>query len=347
MYSETDMRMMGRALQLARMGAGFVSPNPMVGAVIADTEGRIIGEGYHRCWGGPHAEVNAVASVADKAVLRGATMYVTLEPCSHYGKTPPCARLLCECGFGKVVVACPDPFTEVSGRGISMLRDCGIDVRVGLMREQCEALNRKFIYAHTHRRPYVLLKWARTADGYMSAPGGVPLQISSAVSQVWMHRERAGADAIMAGTGTLRADNPSLTCRLWPSRRLCPVVLDRSGHVPLAAKVLGSKDLILLRDNLGPDQLLDRLYADYGITSLIVEGGAALLASFIDQDLWQEMRVETAAVRVGGGVSAPVPAHYPSYSGECGGHRIDRYYSEEVLSLFPALKGVSGPLKRR
>ena len=155
---------MRRALQLARCGDGFVSPNPMVGAVIV-CDGSIIGEGYHRRYGEGHAEVNAVASVADKSLLKRSTIYVTLEPCSHYGKTPPCAKLLIDCGIPRVVIGCMDPFSKVNGRGVAMLRDAGADVTTGVLRQECMTLNKVFMVSHKLRRPYVILKWAQSADG--------------------------------------------------------------------------------------------------------------------------------------------------------------------------------------
>lgn len=321
---EVDREMMGRALGLARLGYGQVSPNPMVGAVITDPQGRIIGEGFHRQWGGPHAEVNAVRA-AEKAGwkrLEGCTVYVTLEPCSHWGKTPPCASLLVEKGAGRVVVGCPDPFKEVSGRGVRMLREAGIEVTEGVLRDECEALNRKFIYAHTHGRPYVLLKWAQSADGFMAPSEGTPLKFSTPVSSVFMHRERAGYDAIMAGTGTLKSDDPSLTVRLWPGRRLSPVVYDPHGHVPAGAKVLANPDLIHITDEMPLPQLLEHLYRDRGVTSLMVEGGPTLLASFIAEGLWQEMRVEVSPLRIVEGLPAPAVALAGFSPRPCGGNLV-------------------------
>lgn len=305
MNTERDVRMMQRALQLARRGYGFASPNPMVGAVITDASGRIIGEGWHRRWGGPHAEVNAVASVTDKTLLRQSTIYVTLEPCSHYGKTPPCAKLLIDSGFRRVVIGCTDPFPQVSGRGVAMLREAGIEVEVGVLRKECEALNVKFMYAHRHARPYVLLKWAQSADGFVAGAEGEPLQLSNPVSRVFMHRLRAGYDAIMVGTGTILTDNPQLTCRLWPSRRLRPVVLDAHGHVAADRDLLANPDAIVLRRDLKLPELLSLLYKEYSVTSLMVEGGPRLLQSFLDQGLAQAIRIEVSPLMVGEGVAAP------------------------------------------
>ncbi|MBR4963253.1 MAG: bifunctional diaminohydroxyphosphoribosylaminopyrimidine deaminase/5-amino-6-(5-phosphoribosylamino)uracil reductase RibD, partial [Muribaculaceae bacterium] len=202
--SDCDKIYMQRALQLARCGEGRVSPNPMVGAVIV-CDGKIIGEGYHRKYGEPHAEVNAVASVVDKSLLSRSTMYVTLEPCSHYGKTPPCCNLIKESGIPRVVIGIKDPFPEVSGRGVAILKEAGVDVRVGILEEECRFINRQFITAHTQSRPYVLLKWCESREGYIAAienNESVPVKLSSFVSSLYMHRERSFYDAILVGTTT-------------------------------------------------------------------------------------------------------------------------------------------------
>ena len=199
------------------MGQGRVSPNPMVGAVIV-CDGKIIGEGYHRQWGGPHAEVNAVASVADKTKLCRSTMYVTLEPCSHYGKTPPCAELIIKNGIPRVVVGAMDPFEKVRGRGVDMLRKAGVDVVTGVLEKECEELNKHFMTAHKSGRPFVLLKWAESNDGFISGKGGEPVMLSNELTKMWMHRERSRYDAIMVGTNTIITDNPQLSVREWPGR---------------------------------------------------------------------------------------------------------------------------------
>ena len=198
---------MQRALELARHGELDASPNPMVGAVIVAPDGSIIGEGWHRRHGEGHAEVNAIASVADQTMLRDATMYVTLEPCSHYGKTPPCASLIIEKGIPRVVVGCLDPYEKVAGRGVNMLREAGVEVETGCMEAECVALNRKFMTAHRLRRPYVTLKWAESADGYIDG------HISTPVTSMLVHKLRATHDAILVGSGTVLADSPRLDTR--------------------------------------------------------------------------------------------------------------------------------------
>lgn len=304
-----DERYMRRALQLARYGAGHVSPNPMVGAVIVK-DGRIIGEGWHRKYGEAHAEVNAVASVGDDALVRGATIYVTLEPCSHYGKTPPCAKLLIDKQLGRVVVGVADPFARVSGRGLKMLREAGIDVSVGVLEDECRALNEKFFTAHELHRPFITLKWAQSADGFIGtfdAEGNPqPAAISDKLGRTLAHAERAAHDAIMVGTRTVEADNPRLDCRLWPGRNPRIVSFNRHGSLPPESFVARNPQSIILDGSRPLRDDVEALYSDYGITSLLVEGGAALLQSFIDAGLFDAVRVEyNDALRLGSGVKAP------------------------------------------
>ena len=304
MSRESDEMMMRRALQLAALGRGFASPNPMVGAVIVNPQGLIAGSGWHRCCGQAHAEVNAVEDARRRiSDFRDCTIYVTLEPCAHYGKTPPCARLLVECGFRRVVIGCVDPFEKVAGRGISLLREAGIEVETGVLEQECRELNRRFFFAHTHRRPWVLLKWAQSADGFIAAQGGRSVRFSTPAGSLLMHRERAGVDAIMAGTGTLLADNPQLSVRLWPHRSLRPVVIE-SPRLNREVRLLSDPRAIPV-PRLPLPELLDRLYGEHGITSLMVEGGAAMLSSFLRGNLWQEMRVEVSPLMLHEGIEAP------------------------------------------
>ena len=280
---------MRRALQLARGGEGRVAPNPMVGAVVVARD-RIIGEGFHRTYGGPHAEVNAIASVkeADLPLLREATVYVTLEPCSHYGKTPPCALLLVEKRIKRVVIGAPDPNPLVAGRGVSMLREAGIEVTEGVLLDECMAINRRFMTFHSLHRPWILLKWAQSADGFMAAIDEAgnprPVTFSNPLSSVWMHRERAGVQAIMVGSHTILTDHPRLDVRLW------------AGNNPEKIDCQHGLDLRRLMDDL----------TRRGITSLMVEGGPTLLASFIREGLYDEIRIETAPATLGKGLRAPL-----------------------------------------
>lgn len=282
-----DIKYMERALQLARLGEGLVSPNPMVGAVIVDANGKIIGEGYHHRYGGPHAEVNAINSVkeSDRHILSDSTIYVTLEPCSHYGKTPPCAKLIIDTGIPRVVVGSADPFKEVSGRGIKMLRDAGVEVEEDVLREECDALNVRFLTAHRLGRPWIQLKWAQSADGFMAGIDKdgkpYPVKFSTPVSSVWMHRRRSVVDAIMVGKNTLEIDHPRLDCRYWP------------GKAP--RRVMPRHDL---------ENQMRELYRE-GVTSLMVEGGPTLLQSFIDLGLYDDLKIETAEKKLGEGLPSP------------------------------------------
>lgn len=303
-----------RALELAEYGAGFVSPNPMVGAVIVASDGKIIGEGWHAKYGGPHAEVNAVASVRaeDQMLIPQSTIYVSLEPCSHYGKTPPCSKLLIEKGFRRVVVGMRDPFKEVSGRGIVMLRKAGIEVIENVLEKECRHLNRRFITAHTLHRPYIQLKWAQSADGYIAAINalgeGIPVKLSNPLTSVEMHRERAMADAILAGTNTIISDNPSLTTRLWPGKSPRPVIF-ASERIPADAEIL-KHNPIILSSRLPLEENMRLLYSEHGITSLMIEGGREILNSFISYGLFDSIRIETSADCLGHGIPAPtLPAN--------------------------------------
>lgn len=278
-----DEKYMRRCIQLAKNGQQNAKPNPMVGAVIVSRDGRIIGEGYHVRCGEGHAEVNAFASVSanDEQLLPEATIYVSLEPCSHYGKTPPCADLIIKKGVKRVVVGCIDPFAEVQGRGIQKLRDAGITVEVGVLEAECQALNRRFFTFHREQRPYIILKWAQTANGFID-DHFKPTQISSPFTKMLSHKLRAEEDAILVGRVTEERDRPQLNVREW------------SGQDP--------KRLVI--DHAHPLNM-ESLYAHH-IQSLIVEGGAETLRSFLVQNLWDEIRVETnTKMTVGDGTRAP------------------------------------------
>lgn len=278
-----DKKYMRRCLQLAANGIQGARPNPMVGAVIV-VNGRIIGEGYHVRCGEGHAEVNAFAAVRpeDEPLLKDATLYVSLEPCSHYGKTPPCADLIIRKGVRRVVVGCIDPFAEVQGRGVKKLQDAGIEVTVGVLEKDCQWLNRRFFTYHREHRPYIILKWAQTVNGFID-DNGHALQISNEQTQMLGHQLRAEEDAILVGHTTDVRERPQLTVRHW--------------HGP------NPKRVVLTHDRPLP-QLMDDLY-QHGIQSLIVEGGRQTHESFIAAGLWDEIRVETDPITVSGGTSAP------------------------------------------
>lgn len=330
MHTHNDSRYMRRALDLARNGYLDASPNPMVGAVIV-ADGRIVGEGFHRRCGGPHAEVNAVNSVADPELLGRASIYVTLEPCAHYGKTPPCAKLLIDKKIPRIVIGCADPFAKVSGRGIDMLRQAGREVVVGVLEQECMELNRRFMRAHSQKRPYILLKWARSADGYIAPldSEGNPCRrtISNAATAMLSHKLRAEYDAIMVGTQTVIVDNPRLDLRHWPGNVPIPVTIDRRGRIPDTAAMFSNPDSIVFGPDASPKLMAETLYADHGITSLIVEGGARMLRSFIDADLFDEIRIETSTEAFGCGVVAPTPPDHIllAESQTIRGNRLDFY----------------------
>ncbi len=292
-----DEKYMRRALELAAHGELDASPNPMVGAVIVDASGRIIGEGWHRRCGEGHAEVNAVASVADQEALKDSTMYVTLEPCSHYGKTPPCAELIVRTGIPRVVIGTLDPFAKVSGRGVARLREAGVEVEVGMLEKECQELNRKFMTAHRCRRPYVTLKWAQSADGFIDG------HISTPLNSMLVHKLRATHDAILVGSGTALADNPALDTRLYAGKSPVKVVLDRRGRVGNDLRMFSEGETVVMRDYSSLADAMERLY-ERGITSVLVEGGATLHRSFIEDNLWDEIRIEVSPDDIHGQVRA-------------------------------------------
>lgn len=298
-----DRIYMRRALDLAAFGRGHVSPNPMVGAVIVEPGGHIIGEGWHRRYGGPHAEVNAFASVkdADAHLIAASTIYVSLEPCSHYGKTPPCAELLIAKGIKRCVAAVTDPNPKVAGRGLDMLRNAGIEVTAGVLEAEARTLNRTFFTAHTLHRPFVTLKWAQSADGYIDGHFSGPL------ARQLCHYRRAQADGIIVGAGTVIADNPSLDVRDIAGRSPRRIVLDRhslvADRMPDAIHISGGRSI---------EELLASLYRDHGMISVLVEGGACVLDSFISAGLWDEAYVELSPRRIAGRIKAPtlsIPPH--------------------------------------
>ena len=287
---------MHRCLQLAANGQRNARPNPMVGAVIVANDGRIIGEGYHVRCGEGHAEVNAFASVKpqDESLLAESTIYVSLEPCSHYGKTPPCADLIIRKGVKRVVVGCIDPFAKVSGRGVQKLRDAGIDVTVGVLESQCLHLNRRFITYNTRLRPYVTLKWCRTADGYID-DNFRPATFSTPFTQMLSHKLRADADAIVVGRVTAERDNPRLNVRFWSGPDPLKVVIDR--RHPFSPEADFSNPIL--------PQLMAWLYKK-GVQWLIVEGGAETHRRFLEcPEYWDEIREEVSPKHVGGGTAAP------------------------------------------
>ena len=317
---------MCRCLQLAQKGEGFARPNPTVGAVIVHN-GQIIGEGYHRQFAGAHAEVNAICSVKEPALLSSSTLYVSLEPCAHHGKTPPCAELIIEKKIPKVVIAVSDPNPKVSGKGIEMMREAGIDVTVGVLQNEAEELNRTFFVNQLYRRPYVILKWAQSADGFIdrrrSTAEEAPERISNEVTHTLVHKLRAHVQGIMVGTDTALLDNPKLTARKWFGNNPTRIVIDREAKIPSNAAIFNDDATVIVftrpgypvrKRNIKPividfngdtnRQILNHLYAQK-IHSVLVEGGARLLSTFINKNLWDEAHIEVAEKKLISGVKAP------------------------------------------
>ena len=302
---DIDEKYMRRCLQIAANGLQNAKPNPSVGAVIVAADGRIIGEGYTSAYGGAHGEVNAFASVKpeNEHLLKESTIYVSLEPCSHHGKTPPCCDLIIRKGVKRVVCGCVDPFSQVQGRGIKRIREAGIEVVVGVLEKECIASNKRFITFNTHQRPYIILKWAQTADGFIGRITSdrkqkESLAISTTFTKMLVHKLRAENDAILIGRGTFETDKPQLNVREWtgtnPERLLLSASMAKESNQPEGWKVFAN-----IHDALA------HLYKEKK-QSLIVEGGAETLKQFIAKDLWDEIRVETNPnLAVEQGVSAP------------------------------------------
>lgn len=321
MNKSQDEHFMLRALELAKKGLGNVSPNPMVGCVIV-YEGKVIGEGWHQKYGEGHAEVNAVNSVENKALLKESTIYVTLEPCAHHGKTPPCADLLIRHLVKKVVICNSDPFEEVDGKGIDRLRKAGIEVELGVLENKGLELNKRFFTFHQKKRPYVVLKWAQTADGFVARENFDSKWISGEQSRKLVHKWRAEEDAIMVGTSTARYDNPSLTVRDWKGENPLRVFIDKNLKLEQSLNLFDKSTPTICYNlhkseklenlefvQLSKERLLEEILNDLyvrNIQSLFIEGGAKLLQSFIDQGLWDEARVFTAEMKFDKGIEAPM-----------------------------------------
>ena len=303
---------MTRCLQLARMGEYYVAPNPMVGALLFDAEGKIIAEGWHEQFGGPHAEVNCFAHAEQRGYrdFREMTLVVSLEPCNHYGKTPPCTELILRHRPRRVVVGSLDPNPLVAGQGVARLREAGIEVVTDVLRDECRELNKRFFMLHEHHRPYVILKWAQTADGFLDrvrqSKDEPVLRISTAVTKRIVHKMRAENMAIMVGTRTALLDNPALLNTHWAGRNPIRVVLDRKHVLPPDARIFsGDAETIVYSDNTEWDFVLRDL-AERGIHSLLVEGGATLLETILRSGVYDEVHVEVAPeMTIGEGVPAP------------------------------------------
>jgi diaminohydroxyphosphoribosylaminopyrimidine deaminase / 5-amino-6-(5-phosphoribosylamino)uracil reductase len=325
----TDEHYMQRCLQLAEMGLGHVGSNPMVGSVVV-CDGRIIGEGYHQQFGCPHAEVNAINSVDDQQLLSRATLYVNLEPCSHTGKTPPCSTLIIEKKIPFVVIGMKDPFPKVNGAGFLALENAGIKITVGVLEEECRELNKRFLCAHTKKRPYIILKWAQNADGFTGRINE-RVQISNESSKIYTHKWRSEEMAIMIGANTARVDDPLLDVRLWQGKNPIKVIIDRSGvllnHTHL--KILNGEDTTYVFTSShmtinprckvieigGDGSFMSQVFKELiqlGITSCLVEGGTTLHQLLIQENLWDEMLIFTSPNELGQGIKAPELPNLPS-----------------------------------
>ena len=315
----SDIQFMQRALNLARLGQGSVSPNPMVGCVITH-EGQIIGEGFHQKYGEAHAELNAINDVENQSSLPDSTVYVTLEPCAHHGKTPPCADLLIKKNIKKAVVACRDPFNQVDGKGIEKLKKAGIEVETGLMEKEAAELNKYFFTFHQKKRPYLILKWAQTQDGFIARENGHSKWISNQYSRQLVHKWRTEADAILVGKNTAIQDNPSLTSRCWDGKNPLRILFDRYLQVEGDKNIFNSSTKTLIFnlmkekieptnqwikcDELTPKEVLKMLY-ERNVQSVIVEGGYQVLNTFIQENCWDEARVFTSKATFQKGIKCP------------------------------------------
>lgn len=316
-----DENFMQRALDLAVLGLGQVSPNPMVGCVIVH-KGLIIGEGWHQEYGEPHAEVNAISKVDNKDLLEQSTVYVNLEPCSHFGKTPPCVDLLCASKVKRVVIGCKDPNPEVAGNGIRKLRKQGIEVLTGVLKQRSEELNRRFFTNHNKKRPYIILKWAQTNDGFIAREDHSSKWISSEESRKLVHKWRAEEDSILVGRRTVEVDNPQLSVRDWDGENPLRIVLDPGIKLGKDRYVMDGSIKTLIYNNkedsesgnlsyvkiVDGEDIIQGIIKDLAkreIGSVLVEGGAHTLQSFIDLGIWDEARVFKSPGIFNRGLTAP------------------------------------------
>lgn len=336
---------MKRCLELAAMGLGNTSPNPMVGSVIVFEE-KIIGEGFHRNYGEAHAEVNAINSVSDKSFLKESTLYVNLEPCSHYGKTPPCAELIIKMGIPEVIIGTGDPNPLVLGKGVDMLKNAGIKVTAGVLEKECKDLNKRFFTFHKCQRPFIVLKWAETADGFIDkirTAEDKPEWITNAASKILVHKWRSEEQSIMIGTNTALMDNPALNVREWYGKNPVRVVIDKNGRLPSNLKILdgthptivytrtngmnNSKNLTYINIPQNTDEILfimNHLYCNK-ISSVLIEGGAELINSIVAKNLWDETKIFTGKIFFNKGVRAPEINSFPISETEIDGVRLKFY----------------------
>lgn len=314
-----DEQMMKRCIELAANGLGMTYPNPVVGCVIV-RNGQIISEGWHQKAGEAHAEVNAVNKIKDKEILKECEIYVSLEPCSHFGKTPPCSDMIVRCGFNRVIVGISDPNSKVNGQGIKRMRAAGIEVKIGVLENECAELNKRFFCFHQKKRPYIILKWAKTADGFMAADNHVQKWITNPYSIQLVHLWRSQEQSVLVGYNTATIDNPQLNLRLWSGNQPIRAVIDRdlsldqklhlidgSQKTIIFSEVVDSSrpDIIQLKfdENL-EESILDELYKS-GLQSVIIEGGRKTLDGFINKGLWDEAKIFSSSESWGSGIKAP------------------------------------------
>ena len=326
MSKSEDVRYMNRCIELALMGLGNAAPNPMVGSVIV-SHGKIIGEGYHQRCGEAHAEVNAIKSVKNRELLKESTLYVNLEPCAHHGRTPPCADLIVESKIPHVVIGCIDSFAKVSGKGIEKLQKSGCKVDIGILETKSRALNRRFFTFHEKKRPYIILKWAQTQDGFID----IERKQSDSVESYWItnnlakmlvHKWRSEESAFMVGANTVKNDNPRLTVRNWYGRNPIRILADKDLSLPAKLHMFDNEARTLIfnqqknnthenlewvkidfKENLA-EQILEALY-QREIQSLVIEGGRKLLNTFISNNIWDEARIFTGSRNFKSGLKAP------------------------------------------
>lgn len=336
-----DQLYMRRALELAEWGRGSVSPNPMVGCVIVHQK-QIIGEGHHQIFGGPHAEVNAIHSVKNQESLKESTVYVSLEPCAHWGKTPPCANLLVEKRVKKVVIAAFDSNPLVGGKGIQILKNAGIEVETGVLEQEARIQNRRFFTQIEKQRPYIILKWAQTQDGFVARENFSSKWISGSMSRQLVHKWRAEEDAILVGKNTALHDNPSLNVRDWIGKNPTRIVLDSKCELPETLHLFDKSipticynskksesqenlDFIVLGSDLSISNILKDLHSRK-IQSLIVEGGSRVLSQFIESGLWDEARIFTGKAKFTAGIPAPILNQNPTETLSIGEDLLNIYY---------------------
>ena len=339
---------MYRCLELAEKGAGYVAPNPMVGAILVHN-GKIIGEGYHRQYGQAHAEVNCINSVGtvEKDMIKDSVLYVSLEPCAHFGKTPPCTDLIIANQIPEIIIGCRDPFEKVDGKGIQILKAAGVNVLCGILERKCQQINKRFFTYHTQHRPYIILKWAETGDRKIAGTGTERLDISNDQTNRLVHKWRSEEASILIGTNTALFDDPELTTRNWEGPSPVRLVVDMDLKLPLSLKIFNGKQKTIVFNTIKHEendhlsfyqvtedvnlihQIVNALY-QMKIQSVIVEGGARLLQSFIDESMWDEARViKNEKLLIQHGLAAPeLPVRGAKQELRIVSDCIDTYFKE-------------------